>query len=331
MRKSNLVNEKVLKEYRVHQSMRLIDFLMNTFAAKSRNNIKSLLTRRLVLVNGAPVSQFDFEVVNGDIIQISPHPVRETRQKASKLEIIYEDENFIVINKPSNLLSVASDKEKTITAYRLLSDYVKQEDKRKRIYVVHRIDKETSGVLVFVKSDKLRHLLTDGDNWNNLVKKREYIALCEGAMEKKSDVLINNLLESNTNLVYVAHGKDGHKAITKYKVVKENEKYSLLDVEIETGRKNQIRVQLKHIHHPIVGDEKYLSSSDPIHRLGLHAYKLVITNPLDNKTMTFVAKEPKEFERVFAKDFIELQKRKSFKNDRVASVEKNKKSSIINK
>ena len=150
-----IVDQKELKKYEVKSNQRLIDFLIETFPNKSRNNIKTLLSRKLVLVDGAPVSQFDFEVVSGDIIQISPVSVTSTKQKSSKLKILYEDDNYLVINKPAGLLSVASDKEKTITAYRLCMDYVRSKDVHNRIFVTHRIDKETSGVLLFTKNEKL--------------------------------------------------------------------------------------------------------------------------------------------------------------------------------
>ena len=308
----NKVDKVVLKEYKITKNIRLMEYLLLTFKNKSRNNIKSLLKNRLVLVNGAPVSQFDFELIEGDIIQIAPSRVKETKQKASKLDIIYEDDEFIVINKPSGLLSIASDKEKTITAYRLIQDYVSQNDKHKRIYIVHRIDKETSGVLMFVKNEKLKHLFQDGDNWNSLIKKREYYAVVEGKMEKKDSRIVSYLLESSSNMVYVASSKEGKKAITNYHVEKENDKYSLLNIDIETGRKNQIRVQLASIHHPVVGDDKYLGYQDPFARLGLHAYKLEFIHPINHKTYTFVAKIPKEFLDIFKDNYQEKKKRAIF-------------------
>lgn len=305
-----IVNKQVLPEYKVSTNQRLIDFLIDTFPSKSRNNIKSLLSHKLVLVDGAPVSQFDFEVVKGDIVQISPVSVSTTKQKASKLKIIYEDDDLLVIDKPSGLLSVASDKEKTITAYRLCMDYVRSKNPKARIFVTHRIDKETSGILMFCKNEKLRNDFQDGDNWNNLVKVREYIALVEGEIEKDEDKIVSYLRETSTNLMYSSHKPgDGLKAITKYKVIQKNENYSLLDVFIETGRKNQIRVHLKEKGHPIVGDDKYLSSKDPIKRLGLHAKKLVIKNPNSDKVYTFVAPEDKLFYKVFQSNFIEPKPR----------------------
>lgn len=304
-----VVNQRKLHEYPVKENGRLIDFLIATFPEKSRNNIKSLLSRNLVLVNGAPVSQFDFEVVKSDIIQISPVSVMRTKQKASKIKIIYEDDEILVIDKPSGLLSVASDKEKTITAYRLCLDYIREKNPRSRIFVTHRIDKETSGILLFSKNEKLRNAFQD--NWNDLVKIREYIALVDGKVEKTSDTITSWLRESDTNMMYSARKKgDGQKATTNYKLITQNEKYSLLDIFIDSGRKNQIRVHMHDIKHPIVGDDKYGSSTDPIKRLGLHARKLVLKHPFTNKEMSFVSNDYKEFEKVFTKGFVEAKPRK---------------------
>ena len=317
-----VVNQQELKKYIVKNNCRLIDFLFEIFPSKSRNNIKMLLSKKLVLVDGAPISQFDFEVVKGDVIQISPVSVSKTKQKASKLKILYEDENYLVINKPAGLLSIATDKEKTITAYRLCMDYVRSQDIHSRIFVTHRIDKETSGVLMFTKNEKLRNILQD--NWNDLVVDREYIALIEGKMEKEEGTIVSWLRESDTNLMYSARKKgDGQKAITKYKTIMSNDKYSLMDVHIETGRKNQIRVHFKEANHPIVGDEKYLSTCSPIARLGLHAKKLVIKNPLNDEIMTFVANEDPIFKKVFEPNFKEA-KPKSIKKEEIKNKKKKK-------
>lgn len=304
-----IVNKQVLPEYPVKKSQRLIDFLMETFPGKSRNNVKSLLSRKLVLIDGAPISQFDFEVVKGDIVQISPVSVHKTKQQTSKLKILFEDENYLVINKPAGLLSVATDKEKTITAYRLCMDYVRLNDSQARIFVTHRIDKETSGVLMFTKSEQLRNILQD--KWNDIVTEREYIALVEGVFEKKEGTIVTWLRETNTNLMYSSHKKgDGQKAITHYKVIENNEKYSCLNVNIETGRKNQIRVHMRDLGHPIVGDDKYISNCDPIGRLGLHARKLSFKDPFDKEIIhTFVAPEGDMFKKVFKPDFKEVKKK----------------------
>ncbi len=288
-----------LVEYKVTENTHLLEFLLKKLTSKSRNNVKSLLSNHQVLIDGNPTSQFDFELVPGDIVQISPSRIKPSQNKTA-LKVIYEDDEFLAIDKPSGLLSVATDKEKTVTAYRLATDYVKRFDPKKRLFVVHRIDKDTSGVLLFVKNEKLRNALQD--DWNLLVKKREYLAVVEGVVEKDEDTITTWLLETKTNLMYSSsHKGDGQKAITHYKVVARNDDYSLLRVLIDTGRKNQIRVHLKELGHMIVGDDKYHSEKNPLNRLGLHAKSLVFTHPFTHKTIHLISNTPRVFEDLFKK------------------------------
>ena len=283
------------KEYKVKSECILIDFLMKEIGF-SRNNAKKILSHHLVSVDGAPVSQFDFSLFKGDTVIIAKRPIR--KKENNSLKIIYEDDEIIVINKPYGVLSVASDKEKCVTAYRMVTDYVQQKDKHNRVFVVHRIDKETSGVLMFAKNNKLKEELTN--NWNELVQKRGYYAVCEGVFKEKSMHIENYLKQNSLNLVYITkNSKGAQKAITDYKVIKENDKYSLVDVDIKTGRKNQIRVTLGSLGHYILGDDKYGEPANPINRLCLHAYELKLTHPLTKKTLTFKAPIPKEFLNFF--------------------------------
>lgn len=283
------------KEYKVKNESILIDFLMKEIGF-SRNNAKKILSHHLVSVDGAPVSQFDFSLFKGDTVIIAKRPIK--KKENNSLKIIYEDDEIIVINKPYGVLSVASDKEKCVTAYRMVTDYVQQKDKHNRVFVVHRIDKETSGVLMFAKNNKLREELTN--NWNELVQKRGYYAVCEGVFKEKSMHIENYLKQNSLNLVYITkNSKGAQKAITDYKVIKENDKYSLVDVDIKTGRKNQIRVTLGSLGHYILGDDKYGEPANPINRLCLHAYELKLIHPLTKKTLTFKAPIPKEFLNFF--------------------------------
>ena len=291
-------NEKFFKEYKVSCKVELLSFLLETLKSKSRNNIKQLLKNHQILVNGAPVTQFDFELIAKDIVSISPYPVKKNGKRISKLPILYEDDELIVINKPSGLLSIADDKDKEHTAYRYMMDYVREENPKNRIFVVHRIDKETSGVMIFTKSNELKELLQD--KWNSLVKLREYIAICEGHFNEKEGTRISNLMQAKTNLMYsTKNPKEGLKAITHYWVLNENEEYSLMRVHIDTGRKNQIRVHMKDLGHNVVGDDKYGSTLNPINRLGLHARILEFDHPTNGKHFKFIADVPKEFLNLF--------------------------------
>ena len=232
---------KGLREYPVTKNCELLEFLLETLKGQSRNSVKSLLTNHRVSVDGAPISQYNFQLAKGDVVIISKTPIH--KKTRSNLPIIFENEEFIVINKPSGLLSIASDKEKGSTAYRMLTDYVQQKDKHNRIYVVHRLDEDTSGVLMVAKNEKIRDLLQE--KWNELVSKRGYFAIVEGQMEQKQGTIKSYLKKNAQNMMYSSKkAGDGQLAITHYKVIKEIENYSLLDVNIDSGRKNQIRVQL---------------------------------------------------------------------------------------
>jgi 23S rRNA pseudouridine1911/1915/1917 synthase len=284
-----------IKEIKVKREAELLEYLIEDLKF-SRNNAKNLLSHRLISIDGAPVSQFNFIVYPGDTLIISKNPIK--KKAIEKLPIIFEDEDIIAINKPFGLLSVASDKEKAITAYRQVMDYVQAKDRHNRIFVVHRIDKETSGILIFAKNERIKNALQD--NWNELVKKRGYFAVCEGKFDKKEDTITNYLKMNSLNLMYLGSAKDktAQKCITKYKVIKENEKYSLLDVNIMTGRKNQIRVTLGSLGHFVLGDDKYGEPENPINRLCLHAYELDVINPITNKEYKLKTKLPIEFEKL---------------------------------
>jgi len=286
----------ITNKFIVKSSCGLMDFLMENLKGKSRNNIKSLLSHHEVLVDGTPISQFDFMLAKGDEVSISSVPVKkiEREVKREKLDILYEDDDIIAINKPSGLLSIASDNESSLTAYRLITDHVREKDPHNRIYVVHRIDKDTSGVLIACKNEELRDALQDV--WNDVVTDRGYYAIVEGQMEEKEGTIKSWLRKAEkTNLMYSAKKMgDGKLSITHYKQLKTIGKVSLLEVHIDSGRKNQIRVHMKENGHSIIGDETYGCIYNPLKRLGLHAYCLEFKNPLNNKTYKFKTKLPKE-------------------------------------
>ncbi len=298
---------KNLKQYVVKQESELLEFLLLTFKDQSRNSVKSLLSSHRVSIDGAPVTQFNFKLYPGDTVIISNSPIR--KKTRSNLPIIYEDNDLIVINKPSKLLSVPSDNEKGSTAFRMVNDYLQQKDKHNRAFIVHRLDEDTSGVLMFAKNDKMARALTDGDNWNNLTKKRGYYAIVEGQLEKKEGTITSYLKKNAQNLMYSSKKKgDGQYAVTHYKVMQENKMFSLVDVNIDTGRKNQIRVHFGDMGHFIIGDDKYGEPSNPIKRLGLHAYELDIINPLNGKLMKFKAPMPKEFTTLMNENYVKCSK-----------------------
>lgn len=287
---------KNIRQFPVSKECELLDFLLMTLKDQSRNSVKSLLSHRMVSVDGAPITQFNFRLFKGDVVIISKTPIQ--RKTRSNLPIIFENDEMIVINKPSGLLSIASDKEKGSTAYRMLTDYVQQKDKHNRIFVVHRLDEDTSGVLMVSKNPKLQEALQN--DWNSLVKKRGYYAIVEGHLKEKQGTIKSYLKKNAQNMMYSSKKEgDGQLAITNYKVISEIDGYSLLDVHIDSGRKNQIRVHLGDLGHNVIGDDKYGNPSNPIKRLGLHAYELELVHPFSKKTLKFTAPIPKEFKILF--------------------------------
>lgn len=216
--------------------------------------------------------------------------------RKDRLDIIYEDKEIIVINKPAHLLTVGTEDEKFNTLYYKVSEYVKKKHKSNKIFIVHRLDKDTSGIVLFAKTEEMKKLLQD--NWNEIATNREYIAIVEGNVKNDSGRIEEYLKETKTLLTYSTKDKDGKLAITNYEVLLRDKGVSVLKINIETGRKNQIRVAMQWLGHPIIGDKKYGSKKNLIRRLGLHASTLEIINPKTKKKMEFIAKIPREF-RIF--------------------------------
>lgn len=295
--------------FKVNRSDTLLEFLLRK-CNTSRNNVKSLLARRQIVVNGAVATQFDFPLAKDDEVKIAKNSVQGGVPQAPKtntkherapkirpvIKIIYEDDDFIAIDKPVGLLSVESDKEAE-SAYSYLYEYLCEKSKNARPFVLHRIDKETSGVLVFAKNAKIHSMLKM--HWNELVTAREYYAVVEGVPEQQEATLTSYLKENKNNMVYATKDPSGQKAVTHYTVVARNEQYALLRVHIDTGRKNQIRVQMKEIGHGVVGDEKYGHTRNPLKRLGLHASKLCFTHPVTKAEITLAASVPRDFRALF--------------------------------
>lgn len=289
--------------YKVQRSDTLLEFLLRK-CNTSRNNVKSLLVRKQVLVNGSVVTQYDFALAKDDEVKLSKRPMKEGAVKLAKperaakkpvqtrsaLKILYEDEEFLAVEKPCGLLSVESDKERE-SAFSYALAYLSQQGKRP--FVLHRIDKETSGVLVFAKDIKIHSKLKM--RWNELVKTREYYAVVDGILEKKSDTITSYLKENKNNLMYATEDPSGQKAITRYEVLKEKDGYSLLRVYIDTGRKNQIRAHMLSLGCPVVGDDKYGKPKNPLKRLGLHASKLEFYHPDSGELMSITSTMPPSF------------------------------------
>ncbi len=221
-------------------------------------------------------------------------------KSSEKIDIVYEDKDIIVVNKPSGLLTIATDKEKEKTLFHKVYMYIKKKNKNNKVFIVHRLDKDTSGLVLFAKTESLKMKLQN--DWENLAKERKYIAIVHGVVPDEKGTITSWLKETKTLLTYSSGvNGDGKKAITNYRVVSSNAQYSLLDIDIKTGRKNQIRVHMNDIGHPIVGDHKY-GIKDNFRKMYLHAYKLTIINPITHKTMTFETDVPNDFIKLTMND-----------------------------
>ena len=270
----------------------LLNSISNFKKDLSHKTIKNYIKNKMVTVNNIIITNNNYQVKENDIIVIS---YSKRIIPNYNLDILYEDDYLIIINKPEGLLSISNDKEKEITAYRMISNYIKSNKKGKYIFVVHRLDQDTSGILMFCKNEKIRDKMQN--NWNTIVKKRGYIAIVDGKLSG-SKTIHTYLKENKKQFVYSTKNNQGKEAITHYKVIKNNKSHSLLQVYIDTGRRNQIRVHLSELGYPIVGDKKYGCKTNPIKRLCLHANILEFIHPISKKLIHIESNIPKEFSKL---------------------------------
>lgn len=280
----------------VSESGVLMQFLLQNLQGKSRDNIKSLLRFKQVWVDGKPVSQFNYALQPGQQVVVKG----ERRQEGDLhryFHIVFEDEHLIVIDKQAGLLSMSAGSEH-ITAYSLLSAYLKQQNPDGKIFIVHRLDRDTSGLMIFAKSEEVQRTLQTG--WQSDIRERTYVALVEGNMEKQEGTIKSYLFESKAFIMYSSQDPaKGELAITHYKTIRQGKNFALLEVNLETGKKNQIRVHMQDIGHSVAGDKKYGSKQNPIGRLGLHASTLAFLHPVTGESLRFTSGIPARFQRVF--------------------------------
>lgn len=285
--------------YTVKESGKLLDYIRKNFPELTKTKSKHLLESGMIVVNDEIVTHHAHSLKPGDKIRFESKP-----QKASKLNfhlgfpILFEDESVIVIVKPEKLLTVATEKVKSHTVYFKLTDYVRSKDPkgRARVFIVHRLDRDASGILIFAKTEQAKEYLQK--NWKKFEKK--YYAVVEGIPEKKEDTIQSYLVEDKFRRVYSARKSDESKlSITHYKVLESWGNYGLLEISLETGRKNQIRVHLDDLGFPIAGDEKYHAETDPIKRLALHAFHLSFDHPVTGERKIFTTPLPSDFSKKF--------------------------------
>jgi 23S rRNA pseudouridine1911/1915/1917 synthase len=277
------------KSLRVERPTTLLNFLLAPPAAYSRKDAKNLLRFKAIAIAGAPAPRHDTPLAAGAIVRISlgKHSPAGT-VLPSGMEIVHEDESILVVNKPAGLLTIATDAEKTRTAYAQLNAYVRERSPRRdgRIFIVHRLDRDTSGLLIFARTEAAKNSLQR--HWKAVTKK--YNAVVEGIPEDPHGTLRSALVENDTSLRVHSTDEphdDAKFAVTHYRVLRKGAETALLELTLDTGRKNQIRVQLAEAGHPIVGDEKYGAETDPARRLALHATELNFRHPESGESLSF--------------------------------------------
>ncbi len=282
-----------MEKFIIKEEVRLIDFLFGALKGFKKNKVRNYLKFGAIKVNGTVSKRYDHYLRKGDEVEVETNKrqiIAASRRYPFK--IIHEDDDIIVIEKPSGLLSIAVDEESTEpTAYRELTEYVRVRDpqEKARVFIVHRIDRDTSGVLIFAKRGEIKEKLQEG--WRNVEKR--YLAIIEGAPKKDSGIIKSNLDESKFHSVYSGPRSDNSRlAVTRYKVIQKNDKYSLVEIILDTGRKHQIRVHMADMKCPIAGDLKYGAKTDPAKRLALHAGYISFKHPVTGEQMVFESPLP---------------------------------------
>ena len=284
--------EKVY-EFNISEATTLMPCLVENIKNQSRTTIKSYLTHRQVSVNNIITTQFNLGLKEGDVVRVRTGRA-PLELKHPMLRIVFEDKHIIVIDKRNGLLSMATDKQREKTAYYILSDYIKLADPNNRLFILHRLDRETSGLMMFAKSEEVQSTMQKG--WHTLVRERRYVAVVEGRFAEKSGEIRTQLVENKALKMYVPNDdSEGELAITRYKVLKQGKENTLVELELETGKKNQIRVHMEHLKAPIVGDKKYGAATSKINRVCLHAYVLNITHPVTGEDLDFETRVPQIF------------------------------------
>lgn len=284
------------QEWIVKEQTELLPFLRMMLPHKGRNAVKSILSRGQVTINGKVSKQFNEPLKQGDRVEVLKEaPVQNVRLKG--VRIIHEDDDLLVVEKDAGLLTIADHKEKHLTAYRQLNDYIQATRPKQQIFIVHRLDRDTSGLLLFAKSREIQQALQN--SWKQSVKERTYVSLVEGQVQK-GGTITSWLTEGKSFKVHSSPvDNGGKKAVTHYDVIKSNRDFSLLRVQLDTGRKNQIRVHMQQIGHPVAGDKKYGAAANPMKRLGLHAQAIAFVHPRTGKTLRFSTDIPSAFLKMF--------------------------------
>ncbi|MEZ3550322.1 MAG: RluA family pseudouridine synthase [Muribaculaceae bacterium] len=274
---------------------KLLAFVAEKMPDRSRSDLKSWLRHGQMRVDGTVTTAFDAPIAQGNLVEINlSRPFVVLRHP--RLQLVYEDNDIIVVNKGYGLLSVGTQShKKEISAYDIVREYIKMQDPRNKLFVVHRLDRDTSGLMMFAKSQEAQENLRH--NWNNMVLDRLYVALLEGYVKEDKGFIKSRLTENSQFVVYSTDNPDeGKLAVTNFNVLKRGNGLSLVEFSLDTGRKNQIRVHASEMGHPISGDRKYGAKESRLHRLCLHARTLRFAHPITRKDMRFELPVPAKFQ-----------------------------------
>ncbi len=274
----------------------LLEFISTALSDAKRSDIKKWLKFGHFAIDGGVTTAFDAPVSQGSVAELNlTRPFVVSRHP--RLKIVYEDDGIIVVDKGYGLLSVGTDSSKKSnveTAYSILRDYVKSVHPSNKIFIVHRLDRDTSGLMVFAKNIEAKEALQH--NWNNMVLERKYVALLDGELEKGGGEIRSHLAETSQHEVYSTEDpEEGKLAVTRYKVRRRGKGHTLAEFSLDTGRKNQIRVHARDLGCPITGDKRYGNGSGPLHRLALHAETLRFAHPITRQDMNFTSPIPSQF------------------------------------
>ena len=272
----------------------LLDILLLLVPGASRRTLRQMLSQGRIRVNGDLCNLAAHPVRSGDVLEIGPR--QKHSRLAAGLEILHEDSDILVIRKPAGLLTVATIDERERTAYAYLRKYLKEHSPRQKLFIVHRLDKFASGVLVFAKSERVQSLLQAVFSRHEI--KRKYWAIVEGIIEEDHGTIRSYLAQDRSFRMHSTEDKKlGKSAVTHFHVLRRLRNITVLEVTLETGRKNQIRAHLSEKGHPIVGDRAYGCTQDPLGRLGLHAFQLGFKHPVQGTPLEFRTDPPPEFLR----------------------------------
>ena len=282
--------------FTVEEPMPLLEWLMQN-VKQSRTKIKATLQGRGIKVNGKTVSQFDFPLERGMKVAVSNSKRNQRGFKSRYVKIVYEDKWLIVVEKEPGILSMAAG-HSSLNVKSVLDDYFKKSGQKCRAHVVHRLDRDTSGLMVYAKDMDTEQILEH--NWHQIVYDRRYVAVCSGEIVENEGTVANWLKDNKAYVTYSSPVDNGGKyAVTHWYVMDRTTDHSLVEFKLETGRKNQIRVHSADMGHPVCGDPKYGNGDDPLGRLCLHAWLLCFHHPVTGEPMEFETPVPVAFRRIF--------------------------------